>query len=286
MEFKCDRCGHATNRKQTLQQHLQTKKPCQEIYSNQTRESLLKKLEKQYNSDAKQCQWCAKKFNSASNFSTHKKTCKQKPTVTEHDNGEASGSQQPSPSDSTTNHLLKHLITLMEKLVDKPAQSSNNYIQINQQNNQNNNNIILNSLGKESLAHLTDEKMSQFIQNREIIDLIKTISFNPDVPENHNIKRITSSKDWYKNQFLSVYNENGEWTNNVKEKVLETVVNNGFKVMYKHFFDTIQSNPMNVTEESVEFTKWFNENFTNPKNFTKQVFAMTLDDKFLAKNES
>ena len=128
--------------------------------------------------------------------------------------------------------------------------------------------------------------MSQFIQNREIVDLIKSISFNPDVPENHNIKRITSSKDWYKNQFLSVYNENGEWTNNVKEKVLETVVNNGFKVMYKHFVDTIQSNPMNVTDESVEFTKWFNENFSNPKNFTKQVFAMTLDDKFLAKNDN
>ncbi len=284
MEFSCERCGYKCIRKFVLQKHLQTVNPCQELLSNTPRDTLLKKLEKQYNSDAKQCEWCDKKFNSASNYYTHKKVCKKHPAK----NSTTSNASQIT-SENTDNKLDK-LISIMEKisqsLVDKTTQptTSNNYIQlINQQNNQNN--ITVNSFGKESHNHLTNEQMKSFIENRELIDLIRTINFNPDVPENHNVKRITSSKDWYKNQFLSVYNENGEWINNVKEKVLETVVSNGFKVMYNHFYNTMHSDPRNVTEESVDFTRWFNENFTNPKNFIKQVFALTLEDKFLAKSD-
>jgi hypothetical protein len=289
MEFSCARCGHKTTRKWLLQKHLKTVNPCQQVLSDETRESLLKKLEKQYNDDAKACEGCQKQFNTVSNYYNHRKKCKQYLDL--QTSQAPSTSSQPNQSNNVvmSNAQVEKMLTLLEQLVNKPTQPStsntitnNNIVQINQQNN---NNIILNSIGKESHAHLTGEQMTSFIQNREIIDLIKTINFNPDVPENHNIKRITSSKDWYKNQFLSVYNENGEWTNSVKEKVLETVVNNGFRVMYKHFFDAIQSNPMNVTEETADFTRWFNENFTNPKSFIKDVFALTLDDKFLSKND-
>jgi hypothetical protein len=303
MDHKCTRCGYETERKHLLQRHLSSKKPCQELYSNDTRELLLQGLQKKYNDDAKQCEWCNKKFNNVNYFYTHRKLCQQK-SIHQISSDTNTETREPSTGESNEderimkteqeNDELKTLIkkqqeqndkmlTLLEQLVQKPQPNqSNQFIQINQQNQ---NNITLNAFGKESHSHLTNEQMTSFIQNREIVDLIKTINFNPDVPENHNIKRITSSKDWYKNQFLSVYNDNGEWTNNVKEKVLETVVNNGFKVMYKHFFDCINSDPMNVTEESADFTRWFNENFNNPKNFVKQIFAFTLDDKFSTKTE-
>jgi hypothetical protein len=296
MEYICARCGYKASQKIVLQKHLRTITPCECKISDESRESLLQKLEKKYNEDAKACEGCAKKFNSRCNYYSHRKKCDKYIVLQSPSTPNTSTQSSEQGNDKLIALLEKQqeqiksqqeqyekMMAMIEKLVDKPiASTSNNItnnIQINQQNNLN-----LNSFGKESHAHLTDEQMTSFIQNREIIDLIKTISFNPDYPENHNVKRITSSKDWYKNQFLSVYNENGEWTNSVKEKVLETVVSNGFKVMYNHFFNTIDSNPMNITDESVDFTRWFNENFTNPKSFIKDVFALTLDEKFLAKH--
>jgi hypothetical protein len=299
MEFTCTRCGYKTQHKCALQKHLKSVNPCDEKYSSESRESLLQQFEKKYNDDAKECEGCGQKFNSKCNYYAHRKRCLQyknrlqntqntssdESNVSTLFNSSSNQNNSPTISDPATTELLssvKELVSLIKTLVDKPSQPStsntinNNVVQINQQNN-----INLNSFGKESHAHLTSEQMKSFIENREIVDLIKQVNFNPNVPENHNVKRITSSKDWYKNQFLSVYNENGEWTNGVKEKVLESLVSNGMKVIYTHFYDSMQSNPVNVTEESVDFTRWFNENFSNPKNFIKDVFALTLDDKFL-----
>jgi hypothetical protein len=118
-----------------------------------------------------------------------------------------------------------------------------------------------------------------------VVELIKEVSFNPDVPENHNVKRITSSKDYYKNQFLAVYDEDGKWKPNVKESVLKRVVMKGFDVMIKHMQNMIDSNEFEF-EDSVMLNQWIIEKISNPKEFMKDIFALMLDDEFFLLKES
>jgi hypothetical protein len=54
--------------------------------------------------------------------------------------------------------------------------------------------------------------------------MIRTRNFNPEKPENHNVKRITSSKDYYKNQFLAFFDNDNIWKHNSKETVLRRVL--------------------------------------------------------------
>jgi hypothetical protein len=199
MDFICGRCEHSCKRKSDLKKHLQNVKVCEAKTSDVERSVLISQLERKYNENAISCQWCDKKFNHASNYSTHKKTCKKRPILEDHDN-----------SQNGNEKMISELLNVLKSIDStmKTLQSNTNTTNPIVNNNCNNTyniigqqNVNINAFGNESLSHITNDKMMSYIKNRDIVELIKEVNFNPTVPENHNVKRITSSKDYYKNQF-------------------------------------------------------------------------------------
>lgn len=281
---RCERCGYETPVKDTLIRHLKRVKPCQALFCNKSQEELVDALIKKYDVAAPTCKWCNKQFTHKSNLYAHYKVCKTVNCSETHDNTNV----EIPPSMNTILEQMKkqiesqqHKISqLEEEIRTKPLQPTIIY-NTNIQNLQQNNtlNINLKSYGKESLEHISNEMLTEFLKNRDILELVKTIHFNPEVPENHNVKRITTSKDYYKNQFLATYGEDGTWVHTAKDHVLKGVINKGLNMMSSYFKDI--TNKENITEESVDFNGWLLKTNCNPKQIMKDVFALTLEDKYV-----
>lgn len=285
IEHKCPRCKYSSTQKCNLIRHLKRETVCEPIFSNVSVEELLSNLEfKPLHEKQYECTWCQTKYSSKSNLCTHKKTCKRKPVAIETGPTSSNHVQEQTntivqvpeeASNSDLRSLLQELIVKMNNTSQSPTIIINNIT--------NNNTININCFGDEKRDHITLDKMIEYIKNRGLVDLIKDINFNPDVPENHNIKRVTGSQDWYKNQWLAVYKSNGEWSKDVKEEVLQGILMNGMKVMMNH----LTSDQNNIAlNETIALTQWFNSLSTkSTKNMMKKIFSYTLRDDFYLPNE-
>lgn len=283
--FDCPRCKYTTPFRSILIRHLCKKKSCDPIYSSVPCQEILKHLEKQKEKDTNiVCVWCNKKFNHKSNLYAHTKVCKAK-NEPQTSNIESSTNNNILISNSNVEELLKTMITLMQHRQDQPT-IVNNYNTTNNVQNNIINQVNINAFGKEKLDHITKEFLTTCLINNDVIEIVKQINFNPNVPENHNVKRITSSQDYYKNQFLATFEEDGTWKRKFKEDVLSSILNKGFKAMMDHMISLINANDISV-EDSARLHTWIRESFANPKKFLKRVFAETLNDElFLIKAES
>lgn len=78
--WKCERCGeNDSSTKSNLLKHLRRIKPCPPNLSNISPEDYIEKLlHREYNEKTYDCEYCNTKFNSRSNKSRHKTTCKAK----------------------------------------------------------------------------------------------------------------------------------------------------------------------------------------------------------------
>ena len=101
----------------------------------------------------------------------------------------------------------------------------NNNVNMNQQN------IIINSYGKENMDYITPEFLTELLKKpfAAIQSYLKTLHFNEQHPENHNIK-IPNKKEKY----ATVYNS-GNWEFKNKKDVIENIVDNGYNVIDSHF---------------------------------------------------
>jgi len=68
--------------------------------------------------------------------------------------------------------------------------TNNGGIHNNCTTNNNQNNIIINNFGSENMSHISSEFIEKCLMNvrRGVFDYIERVNFNPDVPENHNIR--------------------------------------------------------------------------------------------------
>lgn len=125
---------------------------------------------------------------------------------------------------------------------------TNNYTQINQQNN-----IEINAFGKENMSKISDDVMSKVIKNPEsgIPLLVERIHFNPEIPYNMNIK-MTNKKDDY----LNVYN--GKlWECVDKQKTIHNLIVSKKDMADDYFDSKIEENTIDT------FTKNSYETFTD-----------------------
>ena len=94
--------------------------------------------------------------------------------------------------------------------------------------------IHINSYGNENLEYIT----SNYLQNLlnipfgAIPKLIKDIHFNPNHPENHNIK-ITNKKLPY----MCVYKDN-KWIYQDKKEAIDEIVDKGYNLLEDHYHQT------------------------------------------------
>lgn len=283
--FVCKRCNYEAKLKTNLKRHLQRVKVCEPIDDEHDIpiDTLLQELERKYNDNAHTCKWCDKKFNTATNMYAH---CRR--FHKENDTKENTSSNQ---SNDLLIDLAKKMVDLMQNASTSHAQQPISITQtFNIQNIGQQNNINIHPIGQENLEHISKEMMDTFVKDRQIIDFVKTLNFNPAKPENHNVKRITTSKDWYKNQFLACFEESVEgefkWQHSPAKSVLHSVICKALGRAMNHL-NLLKAEGQLDRETQNIIDDWFINAGTNPKQFYKDVFALMLDDDtfVLKKNE-
>jgi hypothetical protein len=134
----------------------------------------------------------------------------------------------------TKSNIENRILELEKKLESLKTQTVNNTTQqTNITYNNNNNqhiNININNFGSENTTHLSDEFLSQCLLscNTGIKNLMKEIHFNPEVPENHNI-RVFSRKG----KILEKYSDGG-WHVCDQNNTLDEMIRKGYRILFKH----------------------------------------------------
>lgn len=195
---------------------------------------------------------CGKIYSYNQSLYVHRKTCdvyqQSKTTVTSHNS-----------SDNTDVQDMKQRLELYEKdreemkaqialLLESHMSASNKCTTnietqniIDTQNNIENQNIEqtininINAFGKENVDYLDDAAIADCIGRvyKSIPAILREIHFNPEHPENHNIK-ITNRKLPY----ASVMGNDQTWKIMNKKEAIETMVYNGYNLLDEKYPET------------------------------------------------
>jgi hypothetical protein len=208
-------------KKQSYDYHLESKKHKDRI-SNE-------------NTDLHICPICQKSFCHASSMRRHRAKCKETEV-----------------KQVDVNDLKTEITELRKKLEDLEKNNTNNQQistinntnnntkienqKIEKQNNntkiENNNNIIINCFGNENMDYITD-KVILHCMNKiygSIPLLIEKIHFDPDHPENNNVK-IPNKKLPH----AKIMNHKKEWQIVKKKDVIDSMIDNGYNLLDEKF---------------------------------------------------
>jgi hypothetical protein len=173
MEFACSVCQYTSPKKSSVIRHINKKQSCgpgiKEIIEIPVEIS---------------CEYCKKKFNTNGSLSRHQKDfCKHRKDVLEEENKK-----------------LKERIKELEK---RPMSTNNTY-------NDNRTYIVVNNYENTNMKRLNDGDYIKILEDSEepyriIPKLIQEVHFNPNFPENHNIRLSNRNRN---NKHLQVYRNN------------------------------------------------------------------------------
>ena len=261
--FECLRCGYSSNLKTNIVRHLKRKRPCKvtlldvecsvlldEIKGenrayekieylvsrskpkvsrskpavNQSKPAIFN-FEKHKNHekipDELRCKYCYKIFKQKQGKSRHEKhRCKKNTNYSRIQKLEYE------------NKLLKSELVSTKQVINNISNTISNTINNTNSNNTNTVNININGLGNERVEHLLPffkENIHRFIKldPEYFAEYVKQKHFNPDVPENHNIK-CTNKKE----------NEVMVWSESKKSFELQQKKQTSYKV-YKNLISDI-----------------------------------------------
>jgi hypothetical protein len=192
-KYVCDRCGHTTSTKSNLLQHLRKKKPCMTINSNKACIDIIESLlqPKEDKKDKKyQCEYCLLFFGTAVGKCKHKKLCIKRPEL-QLETTIKSLQEQINQLQKNHAEVIQEL-KVHHKLGDTIYNNTDNSIQ-----NQQNIKIVIKNYGSETLNHLTPEFFKACLLNpsKGLTNLIEKIHYNPNVPENYNIRHKSTKQN-------------------------------------------------------------------------------------------
>jgi len=183
------------------------------------------------------CDFCHLKFKSKPNKRRHElHYCKENNSIM-------------SSKIQTLEKEKKKLEKEIVKLIDKVGNVTNN--------NNTNNIIVVNNYGKENTDYLTIDKIKKLLNRPydSVQELIKMLHYDPDHPENHNIK-ITNKKEPY----ALVWND-PIWELRKKKSVVKDLVDKGFMMI-----DTTHDNINETNNKYIKFQDNFEDNASNIKD--------------------
>lgn len=191
-EFKCDKCMKPFTRHWNMVRHSERCKGTTQPF---------------------ECHICHEIFSSYASKSKHVKLCKCKhtPFIDNHEESEVDEEHSSSTKGCATININQTATTI---------NNTNFTISVN-----------LNNFGEESLDHITAEMLTKFAKeiNYGLAKLIDTIHFNPNVPQNHNIRL-----ENVKGQLVAVY-QNNEWTIRDMNDTVKCMINKGCKLLTNHY---------------------------------------------------
>lgn len=207
--FPCEVCRRSFSRKSVLTRH----------YKSALHIKRANKVDTKIYSCA-----CGKMYTYSQSLFVHKSTC----TVV---NQTELVQQLETEKDEIKLKLLEsekdrsEMKTQIEKLLGGESNHAKTTQNIDTQNNIT---IHINAFGKENLDYITDKMIIRCIDRiySSIPCLIEKIHFDPEHPENHNIK-ITNKKFPY----ASVMDDNRNWKTVDRKHAIESLVEKGFNIL-------------------------------------------------------
>jgi hypothetical protein len=274
MKYVCDRCGYHSNHKCNFGNHLNRKKICcplledisideikfkygfeissknpqksskspqnssnitpQKSSKNPQKSSFFpqkssKILKKSHN---KECLYCGKEFSRIDNFKRHLTTCKKKIEFEQ---------LAIESKDKELEEKEKKIKELEEKIKYK---GNTNIINTTNNNINNSRNIIINNYGDENIKHLRSKDYASLLTGiySAVPKLIQQIHFDPEHPENHNIK-FTNKKLPY----LKVM-KGDKWQLVDKKTELLDLIDNKCYLLREKYYNILEKNKYNITD--------------------------------------
>ena len=253
--YFCCRCGYNSQRISGLKDHLTKKKPCDTLYSDVDRAALLASL---------------------SSYDG-KKACKTltiaPKTMTKED------AEKIEDKGAFIVKMLNDNVKLQKRVDELTKANAELKQQVGGVTNNNivNNNIHIhiNNFGQENLEYVTNDFLSKAI--RKIYDsvptLLKHIHFNPEHPENHNV-RMPNKRDKY-----MLVRRGGEWRHEDRRMVLDDMVNSGHDCIETRYADELLDGMPDYTREC--FSSYMAKMSTDEarSNVRSRVEVMLLDSR-------
>jgi hypothetical protein len=174
------------------------------------------------------CKFCCNIYSTNSHMNRHMKKCTQnKIILTKEEGVDDTKLLQYIKLIEKENQLItkekKAMRKEIEKLIDKVGDTNimNNTINI----------VAPNNFTQENLDYLTGDYLDGLLKipYGSILDLLRHIHFNPNHPENHNIK-IPNRKE----KFAIVYSK-GKWELRVKKEVIGDMVDTAYNIIDCHY---------------------------------------------------
>jgi carboxypeptidase C (cathepsin A) len=251
-----------------MKHHLLRKVSCEPVHDATPASVLLRDLTQTIRVKGEySCEYCARVFKSSQLKYQHKLKCK---------------CQWLQLGDDTTESMVDKVARLEKEVARLKELPPQNVVTNNTQNIQNNINITINKndFCRENKTYLEKDLLFECFKDMDLIKLLEEIHFNPEHPENHNV-RIKNVK-----QNLMEFIENGKWIAKKKDEVLDHLVMNGWRVLhtyYKDNKDDIQDEMEN--EEIDDSLGWLRKIYNEDKEMLKQLkndaFLLVMNNKAL-----
>ena len=221
--YQCTNCGYTTKHKETYKRHLNRKNQCiskdsklvtnvcnNEIPSQNPHKSLTNPSQIIINpNNDNDCIYCGKSFKRKDNLKRHMESnCKiMKSQMTLIESEKSKWQDEKFEMQAKTIELEKKVEQLNNDLINKPTMNITNINTIN--------NVKINNYGNETLDHLTIQGVNKLIDApyTAIPNIIKSIHYHPEHPENNNMK-ITNKRQPY----IKILDDN-KWRIDNKKKV-------------------------------------------------------------------
>lgn len=223
--FTCERCGHTTNTKSNLLQHLRRKKECKPILSSQKREDYIALLiKREYNEVTYACKFCDKKFNTFQSKYRHHKTCKL--------NTSTFSTATAPPVNENVSDIMKELadrITQLEIKIKKPDKLSIDF-------------------GHE-VNNISYGSLTNIVTSQNLPELIRQIYFD----NSHNVNTTVRLKS-LKMKLVEIVKD-GMWQTSPMDKIMNEMVTQCSNILQQHYEEMQQYDEVSESNRT-EIEEW------------------------------
>ena len=264
MDHHCISCNTSFKTNKCLQQHLKCNRHTERI----TKPSPIPRFE---------CSECGKKYSYRQSLHVHKRSCVVNATVVETapetksiqdilhqkqiDEMKQAFDKERQEMKLAFEETMKEQIN---KILEKHAGTSTNCNNTNIETQQNIT-ININSFGNENTDYIDNKAILACISKvyKSIPSLLEKIHFDPNHPENHNIK-ITNKKQPY----ASVMGNNQKWKTVDRKDAIEKMVINGYNMLDEKYAENKDKFPSSKQQNFEGFQSRFE---SEDKDMMKQI---------------